>query len=79
VSLGSAPNRDSRVADPSVVDPPIRRSGDGGLEATAGDVTVDPLDGGELVGGHRQGLGTREQERLAKLAITDGLEPKHHF
>src|SRR5438105_4361496 len=49
------------------------------LEPTTGNVAVNPLRGGDLVGCHRQRLRTGEAERLAQLAITDRIKPMHHF
>src|SRR5207248_2166879 len=48
------------------------------LEATAGDVAVDSVSSGEVVGGHRQRLRPREEERLAKLPIAYRLKPMSH-
>src|SRR5436309_332237 len=49
------------------------------LESAAGDVAVNLLGGGDLVGRHRHRLRTGEQERLAKLAIADQVKAMHHF
>jgi hypothetical protein len=49
------------------------------LEAATGNVAVDPLGGGDLVGRYRLRLGTGEEERLAKFAIADRVKSTHHF
>ena len=49
------------------------------FEPTPRDVAVHPVRGGNLIGRHRKRLRACEQERLAKVAITDRVESMHHF
>ena len=79
VGLGRSPGAGARASRP-----PLERGNQKTrfrepLEATAGDVAVNSLGGGEVVGRHRLRLGTGEEERLAKLAIADRVKPLHHF
>ena len=78
VGLGRSPGAGARASRP-----PLERGNQETrlrepFESATGDIAVNLQSRGDIVGGHRQRPHACEEERLAKIAISDCVEPMHH-